>query len=206
MLEIINFFGVQIDRRESIDKRMQMAFETIREFPYNSTTTFSREKCLEEAVSKFLEARSGSCSPKHFALGLFYESLGLDVRYLTYPFYWQEQNFKFPSSLEDLTEKMPIQYHTALLINRKGLPDPKLIDATWDKSLEPAGVPINFSVFTDHGLGITPNSEPFIHVTAQSKWEFQRMSRSLTPQNKDIPNFYLALNSWLSGIRRNPSP
>jgi len=205
MIEIAKFFDGRLENIEGVERKVQSAFEIIREFPYNSASTFSKNESLEETVTNFLKIRAGSCSPKHYTLGLFYESLGLDVRYLTYPFYWQEQKFKFSPSLNVFTEKMPIQFHTALLINKQGWSHPKLIDATWDKALEPAGVPINFNIFSGHKLGITPNSEPFVHITAQIKWEFQRISRDLTPLNKNISNFYLALNSWLSEIRRLPS-
>ena len=205
MIEIAGFFGTRIENKENIERKVQNAFEIIRECPYDSTTPFFSPESLRETVSNFLKRRNGSCSPKHYTLGLYYESLGLDVRYLTYPFYWQEQTFKFPPSLSAFIEKMPIQYHTALLINKQGETSPELIDATWDMALEPAGVPINLNVFEDNKLAVIPCSEPFIQVTAQAKWEFQKTSRNLTPPNKNIQPFYSALNSWLSDVRGSAS-
>lgn len=205
MIEITRFFGTRIEDSENIERRVQNAFEIIRECPYDSTVAFPTSGSLEETVSDFMKMHKGSCSPKHYTLGLYYESLGLSVRYLTYPFYWQEQTFKFPSSLSAFIEKVPIQYHTALLISKQGVINPKIVDATWDAALESTGVPINIDISTDNKLGVIPYLEPFIHTTAQAKWEFQKTSRDLTPPNKNIQPFYSALNSWLSDVRSSAS-
>lgn len=159
-----------------------------------------RANNLEDEIKLFEEFQSGACSAKHYYLGKQLENLGFTTFYLTIPFYWQEQPFKYPSSLRQLGLQMPLQYHAALLIESGD----RLIqlDATWDEPLSVAGFPNNklFSL-ADTQIGVIPKGKITIHPCAQEKWQYILKLKQQMPHDPFVPQFYSQFNNWLQEIR-----
>lgn len=101
-------------------------FLKVRDTPFEVIpgTSLNYQKAIE-SIEKY---RKGSCTSKHFFLGHLYQQLGLGVSYVSYLFYWEDQEF-LTEELRRLARNLPEQYHLALYV------DGRLIDATFDKLL-----------------------------------------------------------------------
>ena len=156
----------------------------------------------EESPIGILTHNRGSCSPKHFLLGLMYQRLKIQIKYATYPFYWNDLNVEYPVMLKQLADEMPLEYHVACkaYINEKWI----LIDATWDQPLEKVGFPVNESWY---GIGDTLNAvkplDEIIHENVQDRIEYVRgeTARHTDKENSLSNRFYGEFIKWLEEIR-----
>jgi len=127
--------------------------------------------------------------------------MGLEIIYLTFPFFWQDIAVPYPEEMRSLVEVMPQQNHLALAIFARN--SQKIIDITWDPSLEQAGfvVPKISEDIEDTPLAVKPFASPIAHQSIDKRTEYLRQRWEETPNYQEIGLFYLALNNWLLGIR-----
>ena len=174
-------------------------FEHIRDIPFGLIPELVDP---EELPVYILTHGKGSCSPKHFLLGIMYEMLHIPIKYATYSFYWNEQDTKYPGELRKLAEHMPLQYHIACkgFINQKWI----LLDATYDPPLKKAGFPINE---TWDGMSETLNAvKPFdeiIHKNVKELIEYMgiKTAQLTDTENSLNQNFFYELGKWLEDVR-----
>ena len=176
-------------------------FLFVRDFYFDPTNASFRPKTIEEAIDFTLKKRVGSCSTKHYLLGNLLESHGFNVKYMTYPFYWQDLLLPYPDELRGLLSEMPIQYHLALKVLIKG--EEKLIDATWDRPLIIAGFPVNEDNNLTEGmkLAINPCDSPIVHASAQERWNYIEELKQKIPKSDTVQSFYRMMKEWLNTIR-----
>ena len=186
----------------NVEETVAMNFKEIRDMPFEAgSSSGDYHKDLEYIKNN----KRGSCTPKHYLLGLLCEKLGLSVNYLTYPFYWKDQPLPYPKNIQEIVYKLPLAYHLALSINING----KIffLDATWDPPLGKAGFYINE---TDGGLGNMQNAVVktkgcVIHKSALARDSFVKKilkKRECATLNEAV--FYNnELNQWLKEIRRS---
>lgn len=123
-----------LDTRES----MISVFQHIRDIPYSLNAT---EQHGMKAAERILVAGRGSCGPKHYLLAEMYRRLGYEVVFATFPFIWNDPDFRYPPELRQLATGLPVAYHLAcrVRIDNRWV----LVDATWDRPLAPGGFPVN---------------------------------------------------------------
>lgn len=184
-------------------EKVQSVFDKVRKFPFSTEKSTKKYNSLSENIKSLLNDRKGSCSPKHYVLGLYYESLGISVEYLDFPFYWQRQEFHLSSSLMKLAKNLPPQHHTALLISSPLFDKPKFVDATWDSFMAGVGMPVNkIDLFRkDCLLGIVPSGPPEIYHSAADKWNAQGLRRQNYPKKETVGLFYKEFDTWLKKLR-----
>ncbi|RJO63666.1 MAG: hypothetical protein C4540_06820 [Candidatus Omnitrophota bacterium] len=182
-----------------LDARIKV-FEEIRDIPYYLVPSI--EDPYEWAAS-ILAENKGSCSPKHYLLGLLFEKMGLPVKYVTYPYHWNKQPLPYPPELKGLAEGTPIAYHVACKANIEGRW--VLIDVTWDSHLQKAGFPVNEAW---DGLHDTQNAymplEEIPHKNLEQRLEFVKKKRNLYTDKEKVvyAQFTLEFNSWLQRVRQ----
>jgi len=150
-------------------------------------------------ITQLLKNYSGGCTAKHCLLSQILRLLGLEVRLLDFPFYWQDQDF-LPVGLREIARGLPLSYHLAcqVMINNRWL----FLDASWDQGLA-AIVPINDSPFIGSNIcknAIMPHGEPILYTGIVDR---QRLSDNFTysaSTDKKI-SFYVALNDYLNSVR-----
>ncbi len=162
-------------------------FENIRDIPYVLIPELIDP---EKGPVGILIRKMGSCSPKHFLMGAMFQKLEIPIKYVTYPFNWNDQDIDYPAKIRKLADAMPIGYHLACraYINGKWI----LVDATWDIPLSKAGFPVNESW---DGISNTLNAvkplEGIVHRNAKKSDEEKSLSN----------RFYSILNKWLEELR-----
>ncbi len=145
-----------------------------------------------------MRTKIGSCSNKHYLLGYLLQEKGIQVKYLTYPFYWQDLPIQYPENIKKFFPHLPIQYHLALMILIEGTE--KLLDATWDKGLTSIkGLTIN--EFNEMDLAVVPCQKPIIHFSAIERWQYIEHLKQSIPNREAISNFYKAMSKWLNAVR-----
>ena len=125
--------------RDALAARISI-YEHVRDIPY---AVIPHIRNYETGPAELLRGMCGSCTPKHFLLGQLLERLDLEIKYVTFPFSWNDPEIKYPDELRDLAAKLPTEYHLALKVLIEG--EWRLVDATWDKPLKDAGFPVNES-------------------------------------------------------------
>ena len=159
----------------------------------------------ENGPAGILTYNKGSCSPKHFLLGLLYQKLRIPIKYATYPFKWNDPDIAYPIELRKLADTMPLEYHVACkaYINKKWI----LLDATWDPPLKKAGFPINenWDGFSNTLNAVKPLDE-IIHENVQERIEYVRAKTAhYTEKEHALKNrFYNEFNKWLEKVRTLP--
>lgn len=149
-----------------------------------------------------LTCNKGSCSPKHFLLGLLYQKLRIPIKYATYPLKWNDLDIAYPIELRKLADAMPLEYHVACkaYINKKWI----LLDATWDPPLKKAGFPINenWDGFSNTLNAVKPLDE-IILKNAQERIDYVRVNTAhYTEKENALKNrFYSEFNKWLEEVR-----
>ena len=182
------------------DKARIAVFEHIREIPYYLVPQIADPQGWAASI---LTANKGSCSPKHYLLGMLFNRMGLEVKYVSYPFRWDKQPINYPPDLAELAKGSPIGYHGACKAKIDG--QWVLVDATWDSALSKAGFAVNLSW---DGKGQTKNAvvplEEVIHDNLRSRLDFVSRQRSLyTEKEKEIyVRFIEKFNLWLEGLRK----
>ena len=113
-------------------------FENIRNIPY---AIVSELRDPITGPAGLLKLHKGSCIPKHFLLALMFGRLGIEVKYTTHTFNWDDPVIKYPPDIRALARKIPLGAH--LVCKAKIYGKWVLVDATWDLPLKKAGYPVN---------------------------------------------------------------
>jgi hypothetical protein len=140
----------------------------------------------------------GSCGPKHHLLGSMFTLLGIPVRYLTWPFLWNDPALSFPSQLRASAARMEITSHLACQAFLNGTW--VLVDATWDLPLERAGFPVNhtWDGRSDTLLAVHPvNRQDYSGLYKNQVPGF----RNIEQRSNDREEFVLLFNTWLDQVR-----
>jgi len=152
--------------------------------------------------SELLRGMRGSCTPKHFLLGRLFERLGLEIRYATYPFSWDDPDIRYPDEIRELAAALPTEYHLALKVLIEG--SWRLVDATWDLPLKAAGFPVNESWdgVSDTLLAVKPIEE-IEDRDAQGRDATVKARKSAwTEEDRARERLFVEkLNLWLDSIR-----
>ena len=194
------YFNLWTKERTEEEKIINI-FSKIQKIPYKIIPAIANHKTGPEGL---LLRGKGSCEPKHFLLGLFYERLGLKVEYITHAFHWSHIKIKYPRKIKELTLKMPEEYH--LCIRTKIKDKTVIVDATWDEALENIGVPVikNWNPQEDTYCGV-PSLKETVHISQEERALFvqnERKKFSLEAR-KTSKIFIVAFNKWLDEIRKN---
>jgi len=174
-------------------------FTHIRDIPYYLVPQIDDPRRWAGSI---LKNNKGSCSPKHYLLGLLFEKLGIKISYVTYPFRWSGQGIKYPPELKKLAAGSPIGYHVACkayLKNRW-----VLVDATWDTALKKRGFPINdgWDGVSDTLNAVIPLEE-LVHKTLDERLTYVAGKKALwTPEERaSYAKFIEEFNRWAETLR-----
>ena len=175
-------------------------FSHIRDMPYE---IIAELKDPVEGPARTLRAGRGSCTAKHFLMGTMLSLLETEVRYVTYPFHWNDPHIAYPQRIRELAEKAPVDYHLA----DKALIDGRwvLLDATWDPPLAAVGFPVNESW---DGVSETVNAvkplREIVHTGgAMERARFTDETKASRSEEESLAldEFVAALNRWLRDLR-----
>ena len=184
--------------RDPVASRINI-YEHVRDINY---AVIPEIRNYDKGPEEMLAGMRGSCTPKHFLLGMFYERLGLAVKYVTYPFTWNDPEIAYPDELRRASEKLPTEYHLALIVSLER--EPVLVDATWDLALADVGFPVNkrWDGLSDTLLAVKPEGE-IIHASAAEREDYvdARKSKWTDEEHARMGYFYNELNRWLEAVR-----
>jgi len=175
-------------------------FQHIRDIPYAIVPGLRDPK---DGPSGMIKMNKGSCVPKHFLMALMMDELGLQVKYVTYLFDWNDPVIKFPPALRKIAKNMPITAHLATKVNIDG--KWILVDGTYDPPLKKAGFTVNESW---DGISDTKNAvvplEEVIHGSLQERLTFagKRVGEYTDKERSAYAEFTKKLNYWLEELRR----
>lgn len=175
-------------------------FNQIRDIPYYLVPQIADPYEWAQSV---LKENKGSCSPKHYLLGLLFSKLGIPIKYATYPFQWDKQAIKYPPGIMDLARGSPVGYHGACkaYLNDKWV----LVDATWDIGLKKSGFPVNdrWDGISQTLNAVTPIEE-IVHDDLQDRLNYVAQKKKLwTPEQKSTyAEFIEKFNLWLEELRK----
>lgn len=123
-------------------------------------------------------------------------------RYVTYPFYWQNQPFTYTPKLRPMLEGLPAEYHVALQTCLDG--PGCVVDATWDPALQRASFPVelDFDATRDSLLAVEP-IDMVIHANVKERLKYVAEAKShwTDDQRQRMNVFYEAVNLWMDDIR-----
>jgi len=198
MRDILEGKFIEWIKDRTLEERKIGIFEKIRDIPYAVLPElFNPETGTEDMILK----NKGFCVPKHYLLGIRYQKLGIDVRYCTYSFKWNDLGLEFPLELRAQADILPVAYHLAcrVFIGGKWV----FVDATWDAALKKAGFPVNenWDGKSDMTLAVKPIEET-THDDTVSREAFMKdaVVYSLA-QKLQFSRFSMAFNSWLEELR-----
>jgi len=167
--------------------KLKELFYRVRDIPFAfvSGTAFDYRKAIEsiETLNK------GSCSAKHFYLGHLYEKEGLDVDYVSYVFFWEDQEY-VPNELKNEAKHLPEQFHLALCLNGRD------IDATYDIGLKDLGFPVN--EWENQKISVE-YTEKITHKTPQERISY---TQKRAKGNGNLRRFYQLFNEWIEKNRK----
>ncbi|MFB3919892.1 MAG: hypothetical protein ACE14U_07490 [Candidatus Velamenicoccus archaeovorus] len=175
-------------------------YDHIRDIPYAIVPEL-RDPALGPAG--MLELGKGSCIPKHFLLGMFFQKLGIPVRYCTYLYSWDDPRIKYPPDLRSIVKELPMGTHLACRAHVEG--QWVLIDATWDSGLKKAGFPVNEDW---DGLRPTKNAvkpvREIIHETVEDRVKYTAEAKKswTEAQMRAYEKFPAVYNKWLEIFRK----
>lgn len=178
-------------------------FNHVRDIPYRIVPDMGDPK---EGPRKLIEFGCGSCTPKHFLLGHMFTNLDLVVKYVSFPYSWNQFQLDYPDELKKLSESLPIEYHLACKVridNRW-----TYIDATWDAPLKKAGFPVNeFWDGVDNTLIAIDPIDQIEHATAEERLEYVKSQKAdwTEEDRKRSEVFYERFNAWLAELRGKSS-
>lgn len=149
-----------------------------------------------------LETGQGSCIPKHFLLGLFFEKLKIPVKYATYLFKWDDPSIKYPVDLRKIVDALPIGTHLACkaFIGGRWV----LVDATWDSPLKRAGFPVNENWDGESNTkNAVKHTKEIIHETLEERIEYALKHKKTWTDGeiKAFTEFPVVFNAWVSSLR-----
>ena len=175
-------------------------FNHVRDIPYRIVPDLGDPS---EGPRKLIEFGCGSCTPKHFLLGHMFVLLDLQIKYVSFPYSWNQFQLDYPDDLRMLSENLPIEYH----LGCKALIEDKWIyvDATWDLPLKKAGFPINESWdgLSDTQIAIDPIDQ-IEHGSAEERAEYVKDQKAdwTEEDRKRSGVFYERFNAWLAELRK----
>lgn len=175
-------------------------FEKIRDIPYGLVP---KPKDPLARPAGMLEKNRGSCSPKHFLLGMFFERLGIPVQYASCRFLWSDLKLPYPEHLKEMLPGLPFEYHLICraFINNRWI----LLDATWDPPLAKGGFLVNKKW---DGVSDTQNAisslKEVSHNNLEERIDYLKQKRGLyTGKERELyQKFMIGFNSWLENIRK----
>lgn len=167
------------------------------EFTANPHYTFLSSKLLALLIH-----HGGGCSAKHYALGILYSGMGLQVEYISVPFLWKDLPADLPKHMRDLAGEIGISRHMCLRVNQC-----RTVDVTWDIALGKAGFPINpwTDLKKDSSPAVIACGDPTIFASIKERQENLIISRK-NLNNSELSKkqkFYTELNRWLESVRRD---
>ena len=83
-------------------------FEYIRDIPYAIIPALRDPSA---GPQEMLKLDKGSCQPKHYLLGMFFNQLDIPIKYATFPFSWAELPLNYPPILKNIAAKLPQGFH-----------------------------------------------------------------------------------------------
>jgi len=173
--------------------------EHVRNIPYRLVPEIRNRL---EGPRKVLELGCGSCTPKHFLLGAMFEMLDIPVKYVSFPFSYDQPNFSYPPDVRALAREMRTEYHLALRAYVEG--SWVLVDATWDPACAAVGAPVNESWdgLSDMKLAVDPFDERVHEDPAERDAYVVQEKADWTDANKACEDRFIeAFNSWIDGVR-----
>jgi len=178
-------------------------FEKIRDIAYYIDL---RLLSLKKGPAGMLSAGRGSCTPKHFLLGMMLEKLGLPVKYISYPFHWKDMGLECPRAVRETALRIPVTYHHAnsVFIEDKWV----LLDATWDPQMEKAGFPVNarWDGKSDTALAVAAGRPVEFSDIQQQDKAIKAEFRSYSLTDKlELSRFTLEFNRWIGKLREGSS-
>lgn len=199
MSELVdNAFREWIEENDPVKSRINI-FEHVRDINY---AVIPELRNFEKGLEDLLAGMRGSCTPKHFLMGRLFERLGLELKYVTYPFRWNDPDINYPAELRKASEKLPLEYHLALSVRFDG--SFHIVDATWDLALANAGFPVNrkWDGYSDTRLAVKAEGE-LVHTSAFDREEYVRNRKAgwSDEQHARMGYFYDELNRWLEAVR-----
>jgi hypothetical protein len=185
---------------EPLDARISV-FEHIRDIPYK---VIPELRSRDTGPRKILELMCGSCTPKHFLLGAMFEMMDVPIKYVSFPYSWDQKHVDYPDELREWARLIPTEYHLACSV-RIG-EEWVLVDATWDPPLAKAGFPVNESW---DGISDTKVAVDYldmiVHEKAAERDEYvTRQKSSWTEGDYALTSRFIdGLNTWLQEIRKS---
>jgi len=183
----------------SLEARVSV-FEHIRDIPY---AIVGELRDPDTGPAGILTMNRGSCVPKHFLLGRMFEKLGLEVKYASYLFSWDDPRILYPGELRDLVRRMPLTAHLACKVKIEGTW--VLVDATWDLPLGKMGFPVNkfWNGLADTENAVLPIAE-VVHESLEERVRYAAKKReSYTDDEKRVyEELTIKLNAWLESVRK----
>jgi len=174
-------------------------FERVRDIPY---AVIRDIRNYDDGPDRLLKGMRGSCTPKHFLLGRLFEMLGLEIRYATFPFSWDDPDIRYPGEIRELAAALPTEYHLALRVLIDG--DWRLVDATWDLPLKSAGFPVNESWdgVSDTLLAVKPIQEIENRDARDRDATVRARKASWTDEDHAREEIFVEkLNRWMESLR-----
>jgi hypothetical protein len=184
--------------RDPLAARISL-FEHVRDIPY---AVIPHIRNYESGPAELLRGMCGSCTPKHFLLGKLFERLGLDIKYATFPFSWDDPDIRYPDEIRELARALPTEYHLALKVLIEG--QWRLVDATWDLPLKTAGFPVNESWdgMSDTLLAVKPIEEIDNRDAMDRDATVKERKSAWTDDDHAREVLFIEkLNRWLASLR-----
>jgi len=164
-----------------------------------------------------LKEGKGHCGSKHFLLGILFERLGISIKYVSFPFSWDQPDIQYPDRLRELAASLPVSYHLACraFIHERWI----LVDATWDPPLAAAGFPVNleWEGISDTHPAIVPtlvvppdgdeSVSEIVHGSAGERPELYRRARRRYTLEEIArrKEFDVGFGLWIEGVRGGES-
>ena len=174
-------------------------FERIRDVPY---TLIQELIDPEKGPIGILTGNKGSCSPKHYLLGLMLRQMGIPTNFATCLFRWGDAPVDYPPQVRSLAEQMPIGYHLACraYVGGRWI----LVDATWDPPLANLEFPVNenWDGLADTHVALVALGQ-IIHESARQRAEYvSSLTAWHTHRENDLTEaFYSEFNKWIEAAR-----
>lgn len=173
-------------------------FNRVLDCPFDCSKENPKPSSVVESNYMFIKSRRGSCSSKHYYLASLLENLGVEVKFVSYPFLWSDLEIAWPNSLRDIVPRIPPQWHLALMLN-----DGLCLDATWDPALINIGFDVNQHLenLGSTKLAVKPISDGIIHNSAIERWTYFQIKKNDIPSRSEVYSFYNQFNNWLISFR-----
>jgi hypothetical protein len=171
-------------------------FISVRDIPFQILLQSKNEATQ---IAYLLNRNSGGCTAKHCYLGRVLHSLGLQVKYLDFPFFWHEQ-VNLPEYLRDMAINLPPTHHLTFEVSfsEKHL----FIDASWDYGLSSV-FNVNdppFAANLNCANAVVPHDEPAEYWDVSQRYSANNDAVYFASADKNLP-FYSAFNDYLARIR-----